>query len=209
MTSTNQSPRAGLLNVTQNALGKNLARALKVAKQDENTKRPRNLTHAALAKKTGIARSTIAKLLTGREEVNPDLRTLCRIAEQLNVPPAYLLMTINDWQRLSSGMAGAFSYLLSSEDGADKARRRLHECGESEIALAELGLEIAIINGVYKDYLARMDSPEIQDQQKIAQMGIKTATSMPNWYEISDDSKTLLFIACALIGAATNLRDEK
>jgi hypothetical protein len=52
-----------------------------------------------------VARSTIAKYVATRADdsvlTKPDLKTLCRSAHALNVPPAPLLMRPKDWRRLA------------------------------------------------------------------------------------------------------------
>lgn len=92
----------GVVKKTRRALGENLLSVRQVAgtEQDEHVE---GLSTTALHEKTGIARSTIQKLIDGENNKgpsNPDLETLCRLAWALNVPPAFLLMTADDWKRL-------------------------------------------------------------------------------------------------------------
>lgn len=83
-------------------VGKSIERAidaLLALRQDEDDGRQRRGTHAQIQRETGIARSTLRKFGRGG---NPDLKTLCRLAEALDVSPALLLMTRRDWQAVVS-----------------------------------------------------------------------------------------------------------
>jgi transcriptional regulator with XRE-family HTH domain len=87
---------------SRNALGKNFLSARQVAGtgKDEITKATSN---TAIHNKTGIARSTLQKIIDGKNNKgpsNPDLETICRLAWALNIPPAFLLMSSDDWKRL-------------------------------------------------------------------------------------------------------------
>jgi transcriptional regulator with XRE-family HTH domain len=77
----------------------NLRRAVRYAGEDEVGDAKR-ITLDELASNTGIARSTVAKYLGGTAKTvdpNPDLQSICALAQTLSVPPAFLLMRPQDW----------------------------------------------------------------------------------------------------------------
>lgn len=80
----------------------NLTNALKVAGPDEGINKLRKLTSVQFQRTTGIARSTLRALskLEAPFEANPDLHTLCRIADELHIPVAFLLMGPREWRTL-------------------------------------------------------------------------------------------------------------
>lgn len=91
-----------------------LRRCMGVADQREDG-HPKRMPQTAFAKAAGVARSTVAKYLSPDDPINPDLETLCRLAHSLNVPPAYLLMTREDWQRLAYAAAALVAAGRTSE----------------------------------------------------------------------------------------------
>src|SRR5690606_12147980 len=81
-------------------------RSLNVAALDESGE-PRDMSQTALATRSGIARSTLARYLgAGQEDeaVNPTLEVICRLAHTLGVPPAFLLMRPKDWASIARGI---------------------------------------------------------------------------------------------------------
>lgn len=93
-----------LHKITSNALAHNLMNAMRVAgiglNENEEVK---NLTQEQIHENCGIARSTISRLTRINNKgdgSNPDLKTICKLAEVLNVPPALLLMSPKDIKRL-------------------------------------------------------------------------------------------------------------
>ncbi|WP_312800099.1 helix-turn-helix transcriptional regulator [Pseudomonas sp.] len=89
-----------LLRKVQRGFGSNLLRAMQVADFSKEGE-PKKLTQERLAKASGVARSTISKYLAQQIDVNPDMETICRLASALNVSPALLLMSDEDWLRLA------------------------------------------------------------------------------------------------------------
>lgn len=92
-------------------LAQNLTAALMVAGSDQadNGDSVKKMTLTSLNDKTGIAKSTLSKLVHGETpsgKANPDLETICRLAAALNLPPAFLLMSSDDWQLLLSAING-------------------------------------------------------------------------------------------------------
>lgn len=59
---------------------------------------------ASLSRKTGIARSTMRRLRNcakGKDTGIPDLETLLKIADVVNIPIGFLMMSANDWNLIS------------------------------------------------------------------------------------------------------------
>lgn len=98
-------------------LAANLTAALKVAGPQDEYGRPRRLKSTQLQRETGIARSTLRSLKnwTTTYEPNPDLRTLCRIADELRVPVAFLLMGPSQWQALMRAIEDMAQMLAAAD----------------------------------------------------------------------------------------------
>lgn len=86
-----------------------------VIEQDGSRKK---VSQKKLATGSGLARSGITKLLSEGKDANPTLRTVCRIADGLGVPPALLLMRDRDWKVLASAI---FSHAEFAESAAFRA----------------------------------------------------------------------------------------
>jgi transcriptional regulator with XRE-family HTH domain len=115
-------------------LAKNLSAALVVAGTTADSDGTTKLSLTDLNRQTDIARSTLSKLANGTTasgiQANPDLETLCRLASALNLPPAFLLMSDDDWQKLLGALNGLpqaltgsyLSDLISRSTHGDKVR---------------------------------------------------------------------------------------
>lgn len=96
-------PGSEILKKTRRGFSANLLRAMQVSGTTESGD-PKKLTQQHLSQNSGIARSTISKYLTQHAEANPDLETLCRLASALNISPALLLMSEEDWLQLARAL---------------------------------------------------------------------------------------------------------
>jgi transcriptional regulator with XRE-family HTH domain len=107
-------------NVSQ-VLLTNLINALKVAGPENEEGNPTRLKQVAVQRATGIARSTLNDLLKACADgdANPDLRTLCRLANELHIPVAFLLMGPREWLTLLS----TFSDMATGEMHHAAAKR--------------------------------------------------------------------------------------
>lgn len=87
-----------LIEKTGHALGANMLAARNVAAtgKDEVVT---PMSEMALHKKSKISRDVLSRYADNKTP-NPDLKTICKLAHALNVPPAFLLMTSDDWRRL-------------------------------------------------------------------------------------------------------------
>lgn len=87
-------------------LALNLTNVLKVAGSLDEDGKPKRIRSTDLQRTTRIARSTLRSLLKeGGRESNPDLKTLCKIAGELGIPVAFLLMDPQHWIRLMQAMS--------------------------------------------------------------------------------------------------------
>lgn len=92
---------------TARSFVKNVRRAMQVAGASKNGY-PEKLTQDKLSKASGVARSTLAMHVEldadSDRSPNPKLEQICRIADALDVPPAFLLMRDEDWTRLAQAI---------------------------------------------------------------------------------------------------------
>lgn len=186
----------------QQALRGNLLRALSVSDQDEEI--PAAMSQEELAARTGIARSTIIKFLSKDAvgKANPDMRTLCRLAEVLNVPPAFLLMTHEDWTRLGSALDGLSLYLQDEPARGIVGRGTKFRTPREN---ARIGLHLAGRFGLRsRAGVPEYGSEQVRDLHARQLQGIKAAAAMPPWSEIRCDPE-ILFVTCTQMGAATHI----
>lgn len=137
-----------LAAVMRKTLADNLEVALEVAGEpDGETVKKMKLTE--LSRATRIARSTITKLVHEQTskgmQANPDLNTLCRLAAALNLPPAFLLLSANDWQRLLGALNG-LSTAFESTCLTENALNATHD--NTAIVAVRLAKEM----GIYTDH---------------------------------------------------------
>jgi transcriptional regulator with XRE-family HTH domain len=194
---------------TRKALRGNLVRVLSVSREgDEGATR---MTQTELSAQTGIARSTLAKFLSSEDEsvINPDLQTLCRLAEALNIPPALLLMSTHDWSRLLSAISGLLEQGEPS-DALDLGPVAHSPPRENVVRAVQLARQHRVLltpapasaSGVSElDPKWRRGIDELRQRQI---QGIKAASALPEWRAIPSNVDAL-FVLCTLLGAATNL----
>lgn len=142
-------------------LATNLTLALKVAgPADEYTTTKLTKTHMQHA--TGIARSTLRAIakMDSPCRANPDLHTLCRIADELHVPVAFLLMGPTEWHTLFK----AFKE-IDSDEFEEAASEREQEKGLRG-ALAALD----ILRGAKVYPLPKPKGVAAQDEQEKASL---------------------------------------
>lgn len=221
--SENTAPEADrLFQQTQDVLRSNLLRVLPVSETKDG--KPTKLSSSRLSQQTRIARSTIVKLLTPRKvhsdekesefagQSNPDLRTLCRLAQVLNLPPAFLLMGEDDWRRLLSAIGGLPSVMNAV--ALDSLQASLEQA-KSPVGRVELALQILKECGC-------LPRPPLLEKHKVAEsselwlhgweesqsqqhQAIRAATALPSYGSLPPAEVGLLFVLSALLGAATNM----
>ncbi|MFV3290431.1 XRE family transcriptional regulator [Pseudomonas sp. NY11955] len=115
----------------------NLNAALFVGGKQRDSGRPGPITATYIQREKGIARSTVRALKAeGEVEPNPDLQTIEKLAEILDVPPAFLLMRPQDWLALAEAIGSCQDFLaaavkLQSEDKlhlGNPVEKVLREC---------------------------------------------------------------------------------
>lgn len=99
-------------------LGHNLKAALSVGGRADGDGNIGKLRSVMLQRETGIARTTLRSLTSCKDAAgpNPDLRTLARLAEALDVPLAFLLMRPQDWKALSIALNDLSDPLLAARE---------------------------------------------------------------------------------------------
>lgn len=142
-------------------LAGNLTIALKVAGPAGEQDRPTRHTLSAMQLSTGIARSTMRKLRQGNADAsNPDLNTLCRIAEELRIPVAFLLMGRQEWKTLLSAFQAALGPDFHAAADQQQARHGL--------GTPQAGLRILRALGVYP-----LPRPAIVDERDQLELDVR------------------------------------
>lgn len=108
---------ADFYNEIQETLVNNLNRVLRVAGGISQSGELLNMQRSELADASGLSKGTITKLTdtSAYQDAKPDLETLCKLAQALNVAPAFLLMTPSDWELLLQAFAALRT--LTKPDG--------------------------------------------------------------------------------------------
>ena len=212
-----QSDSASRLFVlVKKTVGSAIFRAMQVAGNSDSSY-PSKLKQQALAKHSGVARSTITKYLNAKDvtesKVNPDLKTLCRLADALNVSPAMLLLTPDDWSRLAQ--AAVFLREAASNEQVKRISEGMADSTSGPLARATAGLRLAKLFGVYRDYqeVASLNPESINKREDLAteqreaverqRIGIYVATSIPPLRELSQSLHAPILSLCANLGAST------
>lgn len=117
----------------------NLTNVLSVAGSIGEDGKPRRIRSTDLQRATGIARSTLRPLLkdAGRE-ANPDLKTLCKIADEVGIPVGFLLLAPQQWATLMQAISD-MPTMLAAADVLEK-KQRIHEPLDAEKVLNYAGV---------------------------------------------------------------------
>lgn len=197
-----------LLRKTSRSFGDNINRVMLVSGESDDGG-PKKLTQQKLASRSGVGRSTIAKYNTMKDDskllVNPDLETICRLADAVNVSPAFLLMNAEDWSR----MVQAAVYLCTSTSNGKVnqiAEEISDSSGKNAIAMSLVGLNLATIFGVYKNTpQSTMDKTllgsEIKERNAEVRAGILATSALPPLAQLNKSFKAPLLSLCAIMGA--------
>lgn len=211
---TTDDPKS-LYAATRRAVGQSLFHAMQVANADQDG--PAKLTQEALAERSGVARSTIAKYLAAKDDAsvnaNPDLDTLCRLATVLNVSPALLLLTPDDWKSLASA---AILMLQAVDDPqvqqivdelGDSRTLRAAERGEGGLRIAERAALCTRSPVNQGDAHAPMRA-ELVAQQQARQThtlrAITVASAIAPLHELPPEFRAPLLWMCASLGASAH-----
>lgn len=157
-----EAPHAKLFKATQGALHSALFYALQVAGEKDG--QVTSMSQTELASASSVSRHSIGNYLSnGDVSKNPDLDTLCRIAAALNVPPALLILTRDDWKQL----ANAALYLVDvfEDPVIQQAVEKLNESNNPRAHdRAEGGLRVAERAELYKAVNPGLDAPEVSSE---------------------------------------------
>ncbi|MGK8200624.1 helix-turn-helix domain-containing protein [Burkholderia cepacia] len=187
-----------------------LNRALRVSDEADDGS-PKRMTQVELVKRTRVARSTLAKYLADGPDdgdpINPDLKMLCRLAEALNVPPAYLLMRPEDWKRLAHAAAHLGKLAKAQAMPATTGRRATHYASAAEQSVA--GYQAAKAMGVapsnlHIDVTNEADAElarDVEERQARTRRGIRTTCALPPLNHLTEEYHLSLLYLCANVGA--------
>ncbi|ADR59759.1 XRE family transcriptional regulator [Pseudomonas putida BIRD-1] len=168
---------------------------MQVAGSREDGK-PKKLSQQLLSDSSGVARSTISKYLTQESEANPDLETLCRLAASLNISPALLLMTEDDWLHLAHGLV-TVAQTINNEQ-FDAMARELGQASQSNpLNRANAVLKMAEHIGVKHRHEFDVETPT----QRRVKQGILTTAALPMHPKFQDGIYAQLLPLCIVMGA--------
>lgn len=150
-----------LLQSVREGLAENLRRGLRVGGQDseqgssnQTQQEPMDFKQEAFAKACGKSRATISSVLAGNERANPDLSTLCALAATLNISPAFLLMTKDDWSRIIQSVSTLIGVSKSDNNELQGKLMKLFEGykdgSDPIVSQANLGFDVANQLGLYE-----------------------------------------------------------
>lgn len=180
-----------------------IRRAMRVAAQsDEGELGP--LSQTDLAERANVGRSTLAKHLGTRPEdppANPTLEVICRLADTLGVPPAFLLMRPKDWASLAAGTLTFLHALRATQFAPMLSQLQAMESTTSpEVARAAIELGM-LLNTVEDDQDFRL-AKEVRDFRQAAKASTAAvAASIPFGYDgVSKDHLPMLLTLCGIVG---------
>lgn len=177
-----------------------LRRILQAAGEDEEGS-VRALSQLSLAESAGVSRQALTQYLSARKDkpANPTLEKLCALAGTLGVPPAFLLMSQDDWTRLVNAV---HYYMTALQDESF-----LQQAGQitrpgqhiNHQAIAEGGMSMARTLGLLtKAEAIAQDEPATGKRAAIA------ATCLaPPITGLDSRLRPTLLTLCAIIGAST------
>lgn len=192
-------------------LAKNLSAALMVAGASQDGDGIAKMKLTDLNRRTDIARSTLSKLANGETssgiQANPDLETLCRLATALNLSPAFLLMSADDWQRLLAALNGLPQALFGSFLDDLTSRATHNDKVRTGLILAEK-LNLYPDNTYFKvdeeEVGARQDEMDrhIDDRNEMKRLAILTTTAVAQGAAKNRGDLTILTALGAIFGSS-------
>lgn len=181
-------------------------RAMRVATRNEEGELG-PLSQTDLAEQSNVGRSTLAKYLgTGPQDpaANPTLDVLCRLADTLGVPPAFLLMRPKDWASIATGTLTFVRALPAPEFGAMlSVLQKMESTTSPEVASAAIELG-KLLNTVENDQDLRLPTEVRQFRSAAKASTAAVAASIPFRYEgVSKDHLPVLLTLCGIVGTTT------
>lgn len=193
MSAQEKLPAMGLGEKTKKGFCSNLLKAALVS-NFRDTGEPTKITQEELSRKSGIARSTISKYFSGKE-ANPDLETICKLATALNVSPAMLLMSEEDWLQLAGAFNSGVQVLNDPE-----SRKIIEELGSkvnSSACRADSVIKLCARAGYRSTASNYLNNPS---DRKIMR-GILGTAAMPFNESLKGDAYLTLLTMCVVMGA--------
>ena len=180
-----------LLEKTKSSFSNTISRIINVAGRNEKGD-PCYLKKTKLAERSGIARSSIAKYFSDNDTLNPDLRTICRLAHAFNIPPAFLIMRVCDWKNLAAFSLSAdclftdndCQILLSEILKTKKSNERAKKC-----------LDLALYLEHHKGLADKKGSHYCTSAESVF-----PASALPPLGEIKDEQLARLYLLSVQIG---------
>ena len=178
-----------------------LHRLIRVSTEDEEG-RPTAVTRTRLSEEADVGRSTLAKYLSPQDgqAANPTLDVVCRLAHTLGVPPAFLLMTADDWSRLARA-AISFAQMAGDERFVEFAEQAMAHKAAGPQTYAEAGLTLGRLLGLHSPSALPLAATPRRG-------GIPVTCAAPPFREMSAVSIPVLLALCTVIGASTNPQGE-
>lgn len=195
-----------LYEQTTQSVVANLLRVMRVSDEDEFGT-PAQLTKQALAARTGLARGTLSSYFSstvdGKKPANMDTRTICLIADALNVPPAFLLMRPEDWSRLGQAIM-FFSEAVQDEKFRALARDLIALRATGPAAISVAGLKLSEKLRLH-DSGPKATEPRFQRQEresaKRKKQAVLSTSALPPFGELKPGLIPSLLALCAIVGA--------
>ena len=197
-----------LLNKTSKSFVANFRRATRVSAVSEGGE-PIPLTQQALATLSGVGRSTIAKYISNESgdniAVNPDLNTICRLADALNVSPAFLLMRPEDWSRLAQAIM-YFSMAAQDVKFKEIAKELSELRASSPTTISLAGLKLAKRFNLYEENsmasgLSGKFTQHVEHNRMRIRRGILATSALLPTGELNGAQIPPLLSVCAIAGA--------
>jgi len=182
-------------------LAKNVAAALRVSYGEQDGKLLKG-SKAHVMRETGLSRTTLLALTDTSSTRSVDLATLTQVAEYLQIPPAFLLMSAEDWKLLLD----CFHELPHLMEAANKA------IPQTALLNPRLGVDVLGVLNMHPDYAPhvetthpRFDAERIERNQKRARRShILSAIAQPSARGDNRRLKDLTALAAGLAYFLTN-----
>ena len=193
----------GLHAEVAEAFVETLRRTMRVAQvNDMSELHPMKQT--TLSDATGIGISSVRKYLRRGPgaKVNPTLENLCRIADILKVPPAFLLMRPEDWTRLASA-AEWWPRLATDESYVELVEAMQSRSDGSPVSSVRDAQELARLMGLGVPHAQPRGASNPQGKHP---SGLPTVSAAPPYSEIDDNWHPVIQAICAVIGSSIQER---
>ena len=181
----------------------NFRRVMSVSGEDEYGD-PAQLTLRELADRSGVGRSTVASYSSkDNEHPNPDLRTICQLADALHVSPAFLLMRPEDWSRFAQAIM-FFSEAARDERFRTLARELFELRAVKPVIASSAGLRVAEKLNIFDSQpkaVGGQFEQLLKNKRKRVRIGIQATSSLPPLGELENSLIPVLLSICAIIGA--------